>query len=357
MFCIAAFIVLVIISIFSASHRKLLRKAWGCVARRVTLRPCDSSFKEDVKNGILAKVAARYPKLVRATDIAIEVAAFVFVVLTVWSLLVVIKSGLNLYVYGTCNPSNASSCSLGSESCSIESAKPSFWTSVKTAKVHSWVASEVGMFVDTVQAIPTRLQDWKAEEYLPANATYARPYDASKPTALEIIDPGCQFCKQLYINSEQANLKDRVNLTYIVFPIPSDSTDNGYKFANSYVISTYLEAIRLTPLDVAEVSADWRILGRIFTEKNEQDIEYQTAFNMFYNEAQTRDVLNSWLEEFGYSKEQAKSIAELANSPQVADQIRANQQIVRERIKTVKIPTLILDGKRLDGAQPVSALE
>ena len=50
MFCIAAFIILALISIFSARYRKLAKKAWSCTLRRVTLRPCDTSFKEETKN-------------------------------------------------------------------------------------------------------------------------------------------------------------------------------------------------------------------------------------------------------------------------------------------------------------------
>jgi hypothetical protein len=61
--------------------------------------------------------------------------------------------------------------------------------------------------------------------------------------------------------------------------------------------------------------------------------------------------------EFGYSKEQARAISEDAKSQEVADRITANRLIVRERIKTVKIPTLILDSKRYDGVVSSSKLE
>jgi hypothetical protein len=44
MFCIAAFIVFATLAIFSASFRPLAAKAWHCVLRRVTFRPCDISF-------------------------------------------------------------------------------------------------------------------------------------------------------------------------------------------------------------------------------------------------------------------------------------------------------------------------
>ena len=139
MFCIAAFIVLLFMAAVSAKYRRYLSKAWHCTFRRVTFRPCDISFKDEVKGRLLARVAVRKPKMVKAASIGLEIAAFLVIVLTVWSLYVVVKSGLNLYVYGTCNPSNAASCSLGAEACSIEEVKPSFIDSAKSFKLRRYL--------------------------------------------------------------------------------------------------------------------------------------------------------------------------------------------------------------------------
>ena len=56
MFCIVAFIVLSIISIFSVSHRALAKEAFDCVFRRVTLRPCNTGFQEKMKAQITGKL-------------------------------------------------------------------------------------------------------------------------------------------------------------------------------------------------------------------------------------------------------------------------------------------------------------
>lgn len=355
MFCIAAFIILLIISVFSARYRQMAKKAWSCTARRITFRPCDTNFKDELKNKMLSKVAVKTPRLVKAADVAIEVGAAIVVLLTIWSLLVTFKAGLNLYVYGTCNPSNSSSCSLGAEACSIETPTASFWTSVKTFKVHDWVFNEAKNLGKTISAIPTRMQDWKAEDYLPQNASYLKAYDASKPTALEIIDPGCQFCRQLYGNIEQANFADKYNVTYIAFPIKGEG--GSYKFKNSLIVTRYLEAIRLQPLKSATQSVDWQVINRLFTGKDDQDVDWQVKVNTILNGDQTKALLDGWLKDFGYSDEQVTSIKQLAESEQVSSIIEANRQIVEKQIKTVKIPTIIFDGRRHDGVVSVDGLK
>lgn len=348
MFCIAAFIVLAIISIFSARYRKLAAKAWGCTARRVTFRPCDSSFKEEAKNSLLSHVAKRTPKLVKIADMGIEIASFALVILTIWSILVVAESGLNLFVWRTCTPANASSCSLGSESCSISSGKEGFWTLTMKGKPWEWFINKADELSNTVVNIPTRLQKWDASKYLPENATYYTKYDKSKPTALEIIDPGCIVCAQLFRNVKQADFENKYNLTYIAYPIQKPSSDE-YQFKNSYIISKYLEAIKLNPLSNIRTPADWQILERIYTWKDGSNISYQIRLNVNFDEDQTVTLLKDWLKNIGYSQEQIRAIEKDSNSEKVIDIISKNKDIVDKEIRTIKIPTIIFDGRRYDG--------
>lgn len=349
MFCIAAFIVLTIIGIFSASQRKLAKKAWGCVVRRVTFRPCDTSFKEETKNKILSHVANKTPRLVKVADIGIEIASFVLVVLTVWSLFSVLVSGLNLYVWGTCNPSDASSCSLSSETCSIDKINKSFWDLTLEGKPFDWFINEATSLGNTVANIPTRLQNWDANNYLPQNATYYYAKDDTKPLALEAIDPGCQVCAQLFRNIKQSNFTNTHNLAYIAYPIKNPNIEGKYKFANSYVVTKYLESIKMHPLNTLKTPADWQILERIFTWKDDKGIYYQININTLMDEAQTIQLIRNWLSDIGYNTNQIKQIALDANSQKVADIINQNHQIVDNNIKTVKIPTIIFGGQRHDG--------
>ncbi len=357
MFCIAAFIVLVIISIFSARYRRLAKKAWGCVARRLTFRPCDTKFKDELKSRLLAHVALKKPQFVKAASIGIEVGSFVIVALTVWSLYVVFKSGLNLYVYGTCNPANAASCSLGAEACSIETAKPSFVTSIKELKLHSWLANEFSGLGETIAAVPTRMQDWRAEDYLPANATYEQTYSNTKPTALDIFDPGCQYCRQLYRNQLQANFASKYNVSYIAYPIANPKTGDGYKFRNSMIITRYLEAMKIKPLIKAKTPADWQILNRIFTKADSDGTSYQQKINIVLNGDETQTLLQKWMHEMGYADDDTSAIRTLAFSDRVSNVIENNRKIVEHKVKTVKIPTLIFNGQRHGGVVDIQDLK
>lgn len=349
MFCIAAFIVLAIISIFSARYRKLAGKAWSCTLRRVTFRPCDTSFKEETKNQLLSHVAKRTPRLVKAADIGIEVASFLLVILTIWSLFVALEAGLNLFVWGTCNPSNASSCSLSSESCSINTVDKSLWQLTAEGKPFDWFVNQANNLGNTISNIPTRLQTWDATKYLPQNATYYYKFDSSKPTALEVIDPGCVVCQHLFMNIKQAGFENKYNLTYIPYPIKNPDIPGKYKFANSYVVTTYLESIKMNPLSGLKTPADWQVLEHIYTGKDSGGTSYQIKINTMLDANQTKDLILGWLKDIGYSPAQLQQIQTDANGPKVASIIKQNQDIVNNKIKTVKIPTLIFNGQQHNG--------
>ena len=135
MVCIVAFVVVLVLSAVSAKYRRLLGRAWGCFARRVTLRPCDTSFRDDVKSSLLAPLAVRAPALVKPASIAIEVVAWVMVLSLIVSLYLLGRSGLNLFVYGTCDKQDTQACSLAAQACSIEGQGPGFWASIGSGDV------------------------------------------------------------------------------------------------------------------------------------------------------------------------------------------------------------------------------
>jgi DNA-binding transcriptional MerR regulator len=348
MFCIAAFIILAVLGIFSARYRKLAGNAWKCVGKKATFRKCDTSFKEDTKSMLLGKLVLRRPRLTKFLEKWIDVLAFIFVVLTIWSLFVVVKSGMNLYVYGTCNPNNSESCSIGAEACGITTETVGFWDSITSLTPHKWAANEAGQFAESVSRIPDRMKNWQAEDYINATNSYYNPQDTSKPYALEIIDPGCIFCANLFKNLKEAGVEQRYNLTYMVYPIPDTNTKSGYKFDHSYHIGTYLEAIKLNPIEVTP-AADWQILERIFTWENDKGFPYQTYINSIYTEKQVDELMESWLKDIGYSEDQIVQIAKTAESTEVKERLAEHKRIVDQQIKTVKIPTLIIDGKRYNG--------
>jgi len=357
MFCIAAFIVLAIVSIFSASQRKLAKKAWNCTLHRITFRPCDTSFKEETKSKLLSHVANKNPKFVKLADIGIEVASFLLVILTVWSLLVAGRAGLNLFVWGTCNTENASSCSLGSETCSIDKVQKSFWELLGEGKPFDWFINDGQDLINTFSNIPNRLKNWNATEYLPQNVSYYYQQDSSKPTALEIIDPGCVVCSRLFANIKASGFESKYNLAYIAYPIKNPEESGKYKFTNSYTVTRYLESIKINPLDGLKTPADWQIIERIFTKKDENNIDYQIKINTLLNQSETESLIQTWLKDIGYSSEQIAQIVLDANSEKVAKIISVNQDTVENKIKTIKIPTIIFDGQLKNGLVKTSDLK
>ncbi len=358
MFCIAAFIVFAILGIFSVSYRKLAGKAWYCVIKRITFKPCDINFSEEVKGKILGKLVITRPKLAKFLDKSFDWIAFVFVVLSVWSLLSVMSSGLNLWVYDTCNPVSAESCSLSGEACGVGKVQLSLTDAVKEGRIGEWVWTPFKDFGETVSRIPDRLKTWEAKDYLTPSATFYYPKDETKGYAVEALDPSCVYCKKLFNNVKKAGFEKKYNFSYIAYPIPDHTTENGYKFKNSFLIASYLEAIKMVPLsknastkDIQKEGAstpDWQMLEKIFTGLNEEGIEWQIAFTMMLTPEQADQTLQGFLSELGYSKEEVEKISQLTRSEAIKKIIAGNKELVENKLKTVKIPTIVFDGRRYD---------
>jgi len=347
MFCIAAFVVFVILGVFSARYRKLAKKAWICVVRKITFRPCEIGFKEETKNILIGKLILTKPKFAKFLDKWIEVFATVFVVLSVWSLVVVFQSGLNLFVYDTCNPKDIESCSLGGEACGVSTGQQTFIEAVKNLNLLDWTKEEMFFFIETVSRIPDRFKDWKPTEYLDETATYYKPFDPQKQIALEIIDPGCKFCAKLFKNIQTAQFEDIYNLTYIPYAIPETTASGGYKFPNSPLFISYLEAVKLYPID-SEIPTDWQMLERLFLGKTPDGVSYQENFNLLYSKQEAEDILLDWLEDIGYNSEQIIKIQKTTKSDEIKKRVERHVEIVEDEIRTIKIPTIIFDGRRYD---------
>lgn len=349
MFCIAAFIVFAILAIFSASFRPLAAKAWHCVLRRLTFRPCDISFSEEMKGKLVGKFIFTYPSLARFLNRWIDWLSFFFVILSLWSLLYVANAVLNLWVYDTCDPRSAESCSLSGEACSIDQASLRLFQAVEENRLGEWAAGPFVRFGETLSRIPDRLKTWNAKEYLGPTATFYHPLDDGKSYALEIIDPGCKFCKKLTKNIKDAGIVDKVNVSYLLYPIPKTAT-GGYKFPHSLFIASYIEATKRVPLmwGDASVSPDWQLLGKIFAEPEDENVDLQTKFNIGMPAADVERTLKKLLQEIGFTASEIESIARLAASEEVQESLAVQRAIVEERIRTIKIPTLLFGGRRYD---------
>lgn len=350
MICIAAFIVLGVIvlslpvvRIFNRQKAdkiwQMFKSAWGCVGRRVTFRKCDSNFKDQIKNGILKKVVLKHPGWVKPLSVVIEIVSVLIIAVTIWSLLVGAKSLVSLAAYGTCDPVTPEACAVGdAEACYAGEAKhfsnPLEWTG-------NWFVE----FGEAFAVIPARLADWPAEEYLPADAKFYTETEGNS-VALDIFDPGCKWCRESYKNQKQSGFFDKYNVALLPYALKDDG---GYRFANSDLIMRYLEAVKLTPLTSGDLPAEWRLVDRLFVENSPRQIVWQEDFNNYYDDAAAREVLNDWLKDFGYSSDDVVKITTLVDSQQVTERLSENRDIVENRLKIVKIPTMLFDNKRHDG--------
>ncbi len=354
MVCIAAFIILAVlvlavplIRLFSRrladQIMTLFRRSTHCFTRRITLRTCDTTFAEDVKGTVLRRVVLQHPNWVKPLSALMELLSVLIVLTTIWSVLVGAKSLVSLYVYGTCNPTTPSSCSLdGSEACTIDAVPVAF-----NEHPVQWIGEWFSEFGEAIMAIPTKLKHWEARDYLPSQVSYYDDYDRRKPTALDIIDPGCTVCANSFKKQLARGFFQKYNVAILAYPIKDGR--GGYKFPNSYLVTRYLVAVQLKPLKKSGQPMIWQMIKRMYTGKTADGDSNQNAFNVAYDQAKAERVLKDWLRDFGYSDQQLEEIAKLARSDQVAKIIEDNTRLVNDKVKTKKIPTEIFAGQRHDG--------
>lgn len=348
MVCIAAFIILALVGIFiaflSIFNRNLgkkywntMKKAWHCVFKKVRLQKCDTNFKEDVKATLLKKVILKHPKWVKPLGIIIEIASVLIVLITIWSIVIAIKSLLALWVFGTCNVSQPSQCGLGAEACSIDQGEP-------TSLIES-IGRGFGEWGQIFSAIPDRMKTWVAADYV-SSVPIIEYAENPGSLALDVVDPGCSVCMQSYKNQHNSDFIKNHDIAYLYYPIPSP--DGGYKFKNSGTIVRYLYAPYFynQNTDVA-----LKIVQRIFTEENAEGVNWQSVFNNEYDEQQATQTLQSWYTELGgYTAEQVAEIVEkYVNSEQVTSLMTEISNIVTNEIHAKGIPTTLYDGKKLSG--------
>lgn len=344
MVCVAAFIVLCLVGVFVAflsifkrdigrKYWVVFRKAWGCVGKKVRLQKCETNFKDDVKNTLLSKVVLKHPSWIRPLGVAIEVSAVLIVLITVWSLIEAIKALLALWVFGTCNVSQPANCALGAEVCGIDATEPS--------NPVEWAGRWFSEWGEIFTNIPDKFRDWDVEQFLVEPYDFAGPYQENKPLALDIFDPGCTVCLQSYRNQKSTGFFEQYNTVLMIYPI--ELPDGSYKFNNSDLIARYVHAANL-----AETGYASSIIERLFTESNQNGINYQSAL-ISMSRAEAENTLRSWLQDFGASDKQVREIAQLANSDAVTEIMQQIKTMVEDTIHAKGIPTLIYDGRKHNG--------
>lgn len=344
MVCVAAFIILCLVGVFVAflsifrrdigrKYLAVFKKAWGCVGKKVRLQKCDTNFKDDVKNTLLSKIVLKHPDWVKPLGTAIEVGAVLIVVITVWSLVESIKALLAIWVFGTCNVSQPASCALGAEVCGIDAEEPT--------NPIEWTGRWFSEWGEIFSNIPDKFHTWNVEDYVVEPYSYAGPYNAGHPLALDIFDPGCTVCLQSYRNQKSSGFFERYNTILMIYPI--ELPDGSYKFANSDLIARYIHAANLLDTDYAS-----RIIDRLFTESDTDGNNYQVAFSLMSRD-EAEKTLRAWLKDFGAGAKEISAIVAKIDSDEVTKIMQEIKQAVEEKIHVKGIPTLIYDGKRHHG--------
>ena len=348
MVCIAAFIILCLIgvvvafiSIFKKEVGKrywvVFKKAWHCVFKKVRLQKCDTDFKDDVKNLILRKVILKRPKLVKPISALIEIFSIIIVFVTVWSLVIAIKSLLALWVFGTCNVSKPSECSLTSESCSIDQAE--------ATNIFEQLGQNLGQWGEIIGGIPDRLRTWGVEDFSELeNLPTINPnsdYDLNN-VAFDIMDPGCIVCLNSYNNQLKTDFAKSHKIKLVVYPIKNPN--EKYRFKNSEIASKYLIAAQMVKENFAA-----KIINRLFTGSDDKNVSFQTRLNNDWDEKETIKTFSSWLKESGASEAEIRDVEQKIQSSEVENELKKNKKVVDEKIHAKSIPTMVYDGKKHSG--------
>ncbi|MBI2597880.1 MAG: thioredoxin domain-containing protein [Candidatus Diapherotrites archaeon] len=114
--CIVALPILLILGIFSATHRKLANEAIKCALRKVTFRPCDLSLEQKLKKMVFGSLMKQNEKIAFFAFKHFEGLSMIFGTLMVLSLAGTLFGAYNLALYGNCNgPATSAFCIFNPE--------------------------------------------------------------------------------------------------------------------------------------------------------------------------------------------------------------------------------------------------
>ena len=343
MVCIAAFIILIVIGLFVAivsifkrevgkTYLKMMKKALGCVSKKVRLQKCETGFKEDVKNTVLSRVIVKHPKWVKPLSIIMEILSVIIVAVTVWALLTAIKSLLALWALGTCNVTKPEACSLNSEiGCSIDKSEPTNIFESTGRWFEEWG--------DIFAAIPDKFRNYNPSEFTYEAVSVS---ENENPIALDIMDPGCSVCLRSYRNQKESGFFDKYNVKLVPFAI--QNPDGSYKFKNSDITVRYTIAT-----EKVRPGKGYIILDHIFADKNEDGIIYQTLFNNEYSKETAAAKIESWLAEAELCEDEIAAIRLILEDDSINTAIETNKNLIESQIHTNSIPTMIYDGGKHTG--------
>jgi hypothetical protein len=101
--CLVALVVFSVMSVGSAKYKRLAREALRCVAKTLTLSPCDVGLEQRIKGKITAKLLGT-PRLARFVYRNFTIISWAFTITFFASLIYSAYSFYNFFVYGSCEP-------------------------------------------------------------------------------------------------------------------------------------------------------------------------------------------------------------------------------------------------------------
>lgn len=102
--CIVALVVFAVLGVFSVRYRQLAWEAFDCVARKVTLRPCETRLDERIRAKLIAKTMKYSPRTAALLSRHFEPLSFLFTILFFASMGYSAYGIYNLIMLGTCDP-------------------------------------------------------------------------------------------------------------------------------------------------------------------------------------------------------------------------------------------------------------
>jgi protein-disulfide isomerase len=296
MFCVVAFLVLSVISIFSASHRALAKEAFDCVFRRITLRPCNTGFSEKMKAQIIGKTMVKSVRAARFLKNNFELLSWILFIATVASLFWTGKGLYNFYMFGSCNGLNKSGfCALDptGENNKISQAGGS-------CNIGSGDESKVTLKDVDLSIFPTK-------------------NIGSKDNVVFIGCFNCDYTRKAYPVFKEFLSKNKVSYTFAHYPVKGET---------SYIM----------PIGYCAYSQDkdkyWLFVDKLFGSSKEDNAK--------------PEYVNKVLTDLGYSSE---SIAKCSQSQETKTAV-ARQRIELEKTNIYGTPLVFINNKGLVGPKP-----
>src|SRR3989344_233897 len=114
--CLIALPILLGLSIFSATHRKLANEAIKCALNKITFRPCGRTLEQKLKKMVFGSILKYNEKAAFSVMKNFEALSVLFGVLMVLGLVGTGIGLYNFYAYGNCNgPATSAFCVFNPE--------------------------------------------------------------------------------------------------------------------------------------------------------------------------------------------------------------------------------------------------